>query len=102
MDEKYYGKDYPVGMVQIEFVGCDPKTKCSEYGWKPVKSTFLEVYVDGKRFRIDVGDVLQSDGTKRRGLHICGDIGIEVNHHSINAVDVLLESKAQCPDGAPR
>lgn len=92
MDEpEFFGKDCPDGMVQVEFVGVDPKLKCSEYGWKPSTSAFLEVYVDGKRFRIDVGDWDAFDGTKRRGLHICGPLNMVVDHHSLNAVGLYFE-----------
>lgn len=77
-------------MVQVEFVGCDLRLKLGEYGWKPTESAFLEVYVDGKRFRIDVGNVVQRDGTIRRGLHISGEIGFELNKTAMNAGDVLL------------
>lgn len=89
-DQRHYGKDCPKGMVQVEFVGVDPKLKYSDYGWKPSETAFLEVWVDGKRFRIDVGNVTRGDGTVRRGIHIGTEYGIEVDHHSVNALDVLL------------
>lgn len=92
--EEYFGRDCPKGMVQVEFVGIDPRLRYSDYGWKPTEHAFLEVWVDGKRFRIEVGNVTQGDGSIRRGLHIVTDLGIEVNHHSMNALDVLLSDKA--------
>jgi hypothetical protein len=88
--QTYYGKDCPKGMVQIEFVGCKPEDKHSEYGWKPVKSAFLEVWVDGQRFRIDVGT--SYDG--RRGLHIVGMAGMNVKKDAINACSVWYGSEA--------
>lgn len=98
--EKYeptpFGKDCPVGMVQIEFVGVDPKLKYSPYGWKPSPSAFLEVYVDGQRYRIDVGNFDSFNGI-RRGLHICGPIDMVVDKHSLNAVDVYLPSTLPSP-----
>jgi hypothetical protein len=91
-EESHYGKDCPVGMVQVEFVGCSPKDRHSDYGWKPCKSTFLEVYVDGQRFRIGVGDYEAAGGT-RRGLHIVGPFDMQVDKHSVNAVDIYMPAK---------
>lgn len=83
--EHVYGKDCPVGMVQVAFVGCSPENRQGDYGWTPQKSAFLEVYVDGKRFRIDVGDV---EGG--RGLHVCMDRRCEVKRTAANACSILL------------
>jgi len=89
----YYGKDCPVGMVQVEFVGCGPDVRYSDYGWKPVESAFLEVYVDGQQFRIDVGTF--HDGVaERRGLYIIGPVGMQVEQASVNAASVFLPSAA--------
>jgi hypothetical protein len=85
----YYGQDCPKGKVQIEFVGCDPKERYSNYGWKPVDSAFLEVYVDGQRYRIDVGSFQAGDGSWRRGLHVCGPLNLQVDKHSLNAFDAF-------------
>lgn len=82
----YPGRKCPKGMVQVEFVGCGPADKISEYGWRPVASTFLEVWVDGRRFRIDVGDI--QDG--RRGIHIVSEIGIVIKQTACNSLDVGL------------
>ena len=86
----YYGRDCPKGMVQVEFVGCQPETKRSEYGWKPCVRTFVEIYVDGKRFRIDVGDFYTHDGSKRRGIHINFPIQAGVDKVASNALDIFL------------
>lgn len=88
-ENQYFGKDCPKGMVQVEFVGCDPKDKRSEYGWKPTKSAFIDVYVDGKRFRIDVGDFHDGNG-QRRGLHIVTDLGIEFEKTACNAASLFF------------
>ena len=97
MSEKnhYFGKDCPVGMVQVEFVGCDPKTKVSEYGWKPCKNIFLEVYVDGERFRIDVGD-LKEHGINARGIHINGPIDFGYERTALNACSICLLYTSRC------
>lgn len=87
-----YGKDCPVGMVQVEFVGCPPSARIHDYGWKPVEHAFLEVYVDGQRFRIEVGNVTRIDGTKRRGLTVIGPCHWDVDHCAINAVDLMLDA----------
>lgn len=93
--EHYFGKDCPVGMVQVEFVGVSPDLKHGQYGYKPCGSAFLEVYVDGKRFRIDVGDFDAGDGTKRRGLHIFTPFDAVVDKHSVNALDIYLPAPPQ-------
>lgn len=88
----FYGKDCPKGMVQVEFVGCDPKEKTSDYGWKPTKSAFLEIYIDGQRFRIEVGDY--HDGhAERRGLYIVGPVDMGCEKHSCNAASIFLPNK---------
>lgn len=91
-EQNYFGQDCPKGMVQIEFVGCSPKDKYCEYGWKPVESAFLEIYVDGERYRIEVGDF--HDGkSEKRGLHIVGPINMQVEQNSVNAASVFQKAK---------
>lgn len=85
VESAYYGESCPVGMVQVEFVGCSPKERWGDYGWKPVKHAFLEVYVDGQRFRIDVGDF-----NGRRGIHVNFPSDATVDQHSVNALDIYL------------
>lgn len=93
-DEKevnhYWGKDCPRGMVQVEFVGCSPNNKRSDYGWKPEKSAFIEVYVDGNRYRITVGDF--HDGkAERRGLHVVTDkCDLVIEKTSLNAASLFF------------
>lgn len=83
----HYGKDCPKGMVQVEFVGVDPKARHSEYGYVPTETAFIELYVDGKRYRIDAGDIGQycHDGKPRRGIHINGPFG-NIGDLSVNAL----------------
>jgi hypothetical protein len=89
----YYGQDCPKGMVQVEFVGCSPADKRGEYGWKPCQSTFLDVYVDGQRFYIKVGDF--HDGVaERRGLHVIGPMNMLVEKTSCNAATLGLAGTA--------
>lgn len=88
----YWGKDCPVGMVQVEFVGCDPKTKKGQYGWKPCESTFLEIYIDGQRYSIQVGNF--HDGVaQRRGLHIVGPFDFQCEKTSLNAASVFVRQE---------
>lgn len=89
-DATYYGKDCPVGMVQVEFVGCSPSERYSDYGWKPTKSAFIELYVDGLRYRIDAGDIGHNcfDGKPRRGVHISYPMGAELGDRSMNALNL--------------
>jgi len=89
-EQTYYGKDCPVGMVQVEFVGCPPSERYSDYGWKPTKSAFIELYVDGERYRIDAGEIGQNcfDGKPRRGIHINYPVGAELGDRSVNALSL--------------
>lgn len=90
--EQYFGKNCPSGMVQVEFVGCDPKLRYSDYGYKPTQSAFIEVYVDGQRFRIDVGDVYNGTGNRKvRGIHINGPIDLQVESTANNAASVFIK-----------
>ena len=89
MSEKYHGKDCPEGMIQIEFVGCSPENKISDYGWKPEKHAFIEIYIDGKRFRVNVGNF--HDGhAERRGLYIIGPIDMKAEKTASNAASIFL------------
>lgn len=89
--DTYYGKNCPVGMVAVEFVGCDPKTRYSDYGYKPSKSAFIEIWVDGQRFRVDIGDVYNGNGSKKvRGIHIGGVYDLQVERTAVNAVSIFL------------
>lgn len=93
--EQYFGKYCPKGMVQVEFVGCDPRTRYSDYGYKPTESAFIEVYVDGVRFRIDIGNVYNGTGSaKVRGIHINGPIDLQVERTAINAVSVFIKPES--------
>lgn len=87
---QYFGKDCPEGMVQVEFVGCRPENRISDYGWKPEPSAFLELWVDGQRFRVDMGDIRCADGTTRRGLRIFVPVDADVERSSVNVCDILL------------
>lgn len=84
----YFGKDCPKGMVQIEFVGCPPEDRVGKYGWKPQKHAWLEVYIDGERYRIEIGDF--HDGmAQRRGIHIVGNMDMKIKKTSINACSIF-------------
>lgn len=98
--DRHYGGDCPVGMVQVEFVGCPPAARISEYGWKPVEFAFLEVWVDGKRFRIDVGNF--HDGkAERRGIHVVYDLDHSVEQTSMNACSVYFNPETPSPEPSP-
>jgi len=83
----------PKGKVQVNFVGCDPATRQGEYGWKPCDSTFLEIAIDGETWRIDVGNYESARGGERRGLHIIGPMNMEVDKHSVNALDIFIKPR---------
>jgi hypothetical protein len=87
----HFGKDCPMGMVQVEFVGCSPSKKRSDYGWAPTERAFLEIYVDGERFRVDVGSF--HDGhAMRRGLHIIGG-DMRCEKTAVNACSIWKAQK---------
>ena len=88
-----FGKDCPLGMVQVEFVGVDPTLRCGDYGWKPSESAFLEVWVDGQRFRIDVGN-LSSFGSDGRGIHINGPMDFKTERIAVNAINIVMKDDA--------
>ena len=93
-----YGEDCPKGMVQVEFVGVSPKLKQGDCGWRPSNSAFLDVWVDGERFYITAGNVQRGDGSTRRGLHIIGPIHMDVDKHSVNALDVMMPLARPSPN----
>lgn len=97
MAEKFYGENCPVGKVQIQFVGVSPVLRVSDYTWKPCNDAFLEIFVDGQRYRIDVGDFEASSrkvgSCMRRGLHINGPFDMRVDKHSVNAMDIYTEER---------
>lgn len=84
----FYGENCPKGMVQVEFVGCSPNQRYSDYGWKPVEHATIDIYIDGKRFYIEVGDFHDGRG-QRRGLHIIGPVNMCVEHTSMNAASIF-------------
>lgn len=86
-----YGKDCPKGMVQVEFVGVSPDLKQGEYGWKPSEHAFVDIYIDGERFNIQIGNFESARGGTRRGLHIVGPFDMKVDKHSLNGLDIFLE-----------
>jgi len=92
-EEQHFGKDCPKGMVQVEFVGCDPGIRMGRYGWRPAKSAFIEVYVDGMRLRINIGDFHDGNG-QRRGLHIVTDLGFNFEQTSMNACSIFMPSNS--------
>jgi len=92
-----YGEDCPNGKVQVEFVGCWPSEMQGRESWKPVNSAFIEIYVDGTRYRVDIGNKDNGHGPVR-GLHICGPLDMGVDKHSINAVSIYDGKRPQPPE----
>lgn len=93
LEDSFCGKDCPQGKVQIQFVGVDPKLRISDYTYQPTDYAFLEIYVDGQRYNIQIGTYESSKGP-RRGLHIVTDtVNLKVDHHSLNAVDLYMSTK---------
>ncbi|WP_138438532.1 hypothetical protein [Marinobacter alexandrii] len=89
-----FGKDCPIGKVQVEHIGTSGALAHSKYGWNPGSSAFIEIYVDGIRYRVDVGSKDKGKGPVR-GLHICGPIGMEVDCYAINACSISAGEKTE-------
>lgn len=53
------------------------------------KHIFMEVEFEGCHWRIDIG---KYGDNPRPSIHISGPIWLEVDHHSVNALDVYLPS----------
>ena len=90
--EKHYGKNCPIGKVQVEFVGAGEKY--SDHGWKPTDRAFIEVYIDGKRFRLDVG-TFHDGRAERRGIHIVGPLDMQFEKTAVNAGSVFFLPNAR-------
>lgn len=90
------GKLSPTG-AHLNFIGMDPKLRCGLYDYNAVDSFFLEIGVDGQRYRIDVGNIgiNMSDGKARRGIHISFPIFAELGELSMNALN--LANKGELP-----
>ncbi len=81
------------GQVQVSFVGVDPNLRSGPYRWNPSQSAFLELIVDGRNFRIDIGNIKEytPDGHMARGMHINFPCPAKVIETAINAVLIELE-----------
>lgn len=98
LDGPHYGKDCPAGMVQVAFLGANPKLQFSPYSWKPEHHVFIELSIDGETWRVDIGDYEASTaGGIRRGLHINGPFDLQVDKHSVNAVDLFRGKPSPLP-----
>lgn len=97
-----YGRDCPPGKVQVEFVGVDPSLRMSNYGWAPSASAFLALWVDGRRFRVDVGTFRDNTG-ERRGLHIITEAVMDFRQTALNACSIVLTETVvqRMPDVVP-
>lgn len=92
-ENRYFGKDCPKGMVQVEFVSVSPDLRYSDYGWKPSETAMIDVYVDGDRYNISIGNVETFDPETgahscQRGLRIIGPAYMVVHKDSVNAFSV--------------
>jgi hypothetical protein len=83
----------------LEFVGIDPSKRRDGYSYEGVETFFLEVILDGQRYRIDVGDigVNMSDGKPRRGVHINYPLGAERGEYSLNALNIVNVGEEPLP-----
>jgi hypothetical protein len=98
--QPHYGKDCPKGSVQVEFVTVDPALRHNAYGWVPTdrRKILVDIYVDGVRFCINVGDIGEhcSDGVARRGIHIIGPMA-NIGNASLNAISYATEESESLP-----
>lgn len=84
--------DCPKGKVQVEFVNCQPKEKNGEYGWKPADYASIEAFVDGIRFRIELGNI--SGINAGRGIRIYHEPYAKIRK-AVNAIDVILDESGE-------
>ena len=92
-EREHFGRNRGEGMVQVEFVGCPADKRIGDYGWAPVEQAFLELWVDGQRYRVTLGTF--RDGTaERRGLHIVTGGAVQVEQTSVNAVSVYIPTES--------
>lgn len=68
--------------IKINFLSADYQKK-----YDPQNHVFMEIDMYDVRFRIDFGFYGESE---RPSIHIIGPAGIQVDHHSLNSLDVFL------------
>lgn len=91
--EILFGQNCPKGKVQLEFVSVSGGERKGRYQYTPSDSAFLEIYVDGERFRLDVGDLTSHGSEGKRGIHVCGPIRLKADRTAINAVNLYGEDQ---------
>ena len=87
--DTYFGKDCLKGKVQVEFVTTNSEM-CGKYGWKPADFAAIDVYIDGIRYFIKVGD-FHDGNAQRRGIQIIGTTHMKVDKASANACSIYEE-----------
>jgi hypothetical protein len=88
----YYGKNCPVGQVQVEMVNPGSGLRHSKYGWTPGSHAIIELYVDGRRFCIragDFGDYIP--GSVRRGLTVTSDSLLTSDNWAANSTTIWID-----------
>ena len=71
---------------KIKFLSSDCHHKYEEE-----KHIFMELDINGHYVIIDIG----KNHTGKDGIHIIGPIGLDVDHHSINALNVYVPLKKE-------
>lgn len=69
---------------KIKFLSCDCHREYEEEA-----HIFIELEINGQHVRIDIG----KNHTGKSGIHIVGPIGLTVDHHSNNALDVYIKEE---------
>jgi len=69
-------------------MSCKIKFNSSDchHRYEEEEKIFIELDIDGQHVRIDIG----KNHTGKSGIHINGPIGLTVDHHSLNALDVYM------------
>lgn len=80
----------PEGKVLVQFVGCGKVEGSSGYRWEPADTGFIEAYVDGTRFRIDLGARTGAKG-EYRGLRVTTDAEHKTDGQWSNSTTIWLE-----------
>jgi hypothetical protein len=56
--------------VTLDFIHLDPATRVGNHRYAPAERFKLEIIVGDEIFHVEVGPIMQGDGTERIGIHI--------------------------------
>jgi hypothetical protein len=97
MEERYFGKDCPEGLVQVETVMTDaePRAEKRWNGWKPGRRATVEIYVSGRRYIVLAGDAAKDYGHTEAGIVVMNECGLQARNVAINSVLVTYDAAGE-------